>query len=120
MLAVVQIGSKILRSPCRTARTVRALVGADWAWSRPGADKAAAVAMLRLTNVRRDVAIGLLLAPHFLLLRLCDRFRHGRSGAASLKRGNASAACARTTLCRTSAPGRRGRRAKGYAGAGRG
>src|ERR1700674_4458400 len=58
MFAVVQIGSKILRSPCSTARTVRALLGADCACSRPGADMAAAGATVPLTNVRRDVVIG--------------------------------------------------------------
>ena len=66
MLAVVQIGSKTWRSPCSTARSVRASVGADCALSRPGADITAAVAALPLTvvaalplrNERRDVAIG--------------------------------------------------------------
>ena len=49
------------------AHAVRALLGADCALSRPGADIAAALATLPLTNVRRDVVIGLLL-PLFLAL----------------------------------------------------
>src|SRR5215467_3735801 len=58
MLAVVQMGSKTLRSACSTARTVRALLGVVCALRRPGADTAAALATVPLTNVRRDVAIG--------------------------------------------------------------
>src|SRR5689334_23358245 len=58
MLAVVQMGSKTLRSACSTARTVPALPGVVCALRRPGADMAAALATLPLTNLRRDVAIG--------------------------------------------------------------
>src|SRR2546430_1559361 len=52
MLAVVQIGSKTWRSPCSTARSVRAPVGADCALSRPGADTAAAGGTVPFTNAR--------------------------------------------------------------------
>src|SRR5690348_15044846 len=58
MLAVVQIGSKTLRSPCSTARTVCAWLGVVCALRSPGADMVAALATVPLTNIRRDVAIG--------------------------------------------------------------
>src|SRR5262245_29253533 len=92
MLAVVQIGSKILRSPCSTARTVLALLGVVCAFRRPGADMAAALAAVPLTNVRRDVAIGVsssrLLparAGHCTLFSCLRRFRHGLRYAESTK-----------------------------------
>src|SRR5215475_6713841 len=63
MLAVVQIGSKTLRSACSTARTVCALLGVVCALRRLGADMAAALATVPLTNIRRDVAIGVSSSP---------------------------------------------------------
>src|SRR5262245_45932979 len=67
MLAVVQIGSSTVRSPCMTARTVLAAAGADWAVSRPGAAAAALAARPVCKNLRRDVVarrvIGILLGP---------------------------------------------------------
>src|SRR5215470_5460025 len=92
MLAVVQIGSKILRSPCSTARTVRAAEGLGCALGKLGAHMVAAVATEPLTNVRRDVAM---LPPprrpcqqdrHFLQFSWLQRFRHGLRRAASAKR----------------------------------
>src|SRR5215469_13864957 len=75
MLAVVQIGSKILRSPCNTARSVRAAVGVVCALSKLGADAAAAVATLPLTKVRRDVVIGSPLRRQ-MTRNSRSRFRH--------------------------------------------
>src|SRR5262245_35033205 len=67
MLAVVQIGSSTVRSPCMTARMVLAAGGADWAISRPGAAAAALAARPVCKNLRRDVVarrlIGILLGP---------------------------------------------------------
>src|SRR5262245_2331872 len=55
MLAVVQIGSSTVRSPCITARMVLAALGADWAVSRPGAATAAVAARPVLRKLRREV-----------------------------------------------------------------
>src|SRR5262245_31464759 len=55
MLAVVQIGSSTVRSPCITARIVLAAGGADWAVSRPGAATAAVAARPVLRKLRREV-----------------------------------------------------------------
>src|SRR5689334_8150689 len=57
MLAVVQIGSKTWRSPCRTACSVRAFAGAGCAFRKPGADRPAAAKAAPLMNLRRDVAM---------------------------------------------------------------
>src|SRR5262249_13155694 len=80
-----------LRSACSTARTVPALLGVVCALRRPGADMAAALATLPLTNIRRDV--GMESPPrdswparaHCTLFSWLHRFRHGLSYAASTK-----------------------------------
>src|SRR5215813_8880817 len=61
MLAVVQIGSSTVRSPCMTARMVLAAGGADWAVSRPGAATAAVAARPVLRKVRRELMARLVI-----------------------------------------------------------